>query len=157
MNSIAVNKNRCNLTVLEYTGLFGLDYNVVDNGDDWVIEYDANATEICNAIEEHVGYMFNYPDEVQVELLNNASKDMTAKLNKYIDGIARSYRYDDMKSVRSYCGFPNPFRDQCLVLAAWSAECWVVAGQIEAAVKSGERPMPSMEEVIAELPECELA
>jgi len=143
--------------LLKYTGLFGVPHTVSETDTDFIIDYDNEyGTVICEAIEEHNEYGMDFPVEVQQLMMLNASKEMTAELNVYIDGIAKSFRYDDMKSVRSYTGFENPFREECTTLAQWSAQCWITAGTIEAAVVAGDRPMPSMAEVLEELPECEL-
>lgn len=57
-----------------------------------------------------------------------------------------------MMSARSYAGYTNPFQTEAQKLAVWASDCWVVAGTIEADVKAGLRPMPTVAEVIAELP-----
>jgi len=46
------------------------------------------------------------------------------------DAKAKEMMYDNMQSVRAYCGYDNPFRSECLRIAEWADACWVVAGEI---------------------------
>ena len=73
-------------------------------------------------------------------------------IQKHLDTTAQSLRYDNMISARSYTGYTNAFQTEAQALATWASECWVVAGQIEADVKNGDRAMPTVEDVLAELP-----
>lgn len=153
MGKIITPKNATYLPLLTYTGLFGIDVQVSDAGEDWLINYaDVDGSVVCEAVEEHNGYQMNFPVEVQQLMMSNASKELTAALNNYLNSVAQSLRYDDMKSVRSYTGFVNAYQEEAIALAQWSADCWIKAGQIEQEVLAGTRGMPTLAEVIAELP-----
>lgn len=153
MNTIQTPKDSTYLPLLKYTGLFGIDVEIVDADTHWAIKYAEELGErVCEAVEVHNEYAMNFPVELQQEMMANAKIAFTAALNNYLDGIAQSFRYDDMKSVRSYTGFDNPYREESIALAQWSADCWLIAGQIEADVVSGTREIPTIEEVVSELP-----
>lgn len=153
VGKISTPKNNTYLPLLQYTGLFGINVEITETDTDWVIEYsDVDGAQACEAVEEHDGYAMQFPVEVQQLMMQNASVQLTAELNNYLDEVAQSFRYDDMKSVRSYTGFDNPYQAEALVLAQWSTTCWVKAGEIEADVIIGDRLMPTLAEVIAELP-----
>jgi len=155
MGQIIVPKNNTYVPLLKYTGLFGIKVDITEYDEsNWLIVYaDTDGEKVCAAIEEHESYNMSFPDSLQSEMMANADKELTAGLNAYIDGVAQMYRYDDMKSARSYAGFENAFQAQALRLAQWSTDCWVKAGEIEQEVLAGSRDMPTLDEVIAEFPE----
>ena len=82
--------------------------------------------------------------EAQAQSINNA-------IQNHLDTKAQEFRYDNMMSARSYTGYTNAFQAEAQALATWASECWVVAGQIEADVKAGNRDMPTVDEVLTEL------
>ena len=86
------------------------------------------------------------------QLLQQASLEINNAIQNHLDSKAQEFRYDNMMSARSYTGYTNPFQAEAQELAVWASECWVTAGQIEADVLSGTRPMPTADEVLAELP-----
>ncbi len=77
--------------------------------------------------------------------INNAIQNM-------LDDKAKEYRYDNIMSVRSYAGYANSFQAEAQVLAIWAADCWVKAGEIEQEVIAGIRELPTIEEILAEMP-----
>lgn len=82
------------------------------------------------------------PTEEQVlETLTNA-------VQCHLDALARQYRYDN---IHTACGWAGEF-DDATALKTWAAECWRVAGAIEAAVNDGVRLAPTVDAMIAELP-----
>ena len=79
------------------------------------------------------------PEEIKAEI--------EQAIQKMLDDKAKELRYDNMMSARSYAGFDNPFQTEAQALAVWCANCWLVAGQMEA---SGE--VYTVEEVLAQMP-----
>lgn len=71
---------------------------------------------------------------------------------EYLNTKAKELRYNDIVSARSYAGYDNAFQAEALKLSQWSSKCWEVAGQIEQDVLTGKRNMPTVEELISELP-----
>ena len=81
----------------------------------------------------------------QVSAINNA-------IQNHLDTKAQEFRYDNMMSARSYAGYANPFQAEAQALATWCADCWATAGTIQADVEAGNRDMPTVDEVLSELP-----
>lgn len=78
---------------------------------------------------------------------------ISSAIQNMLDTKAQSMRYDNMMSARSYAGYANPFQVEAQSLAVWGANCWAKAGQIDLDVSNGKRPMPTVEEVLSEMPE----
>jgi hypothetical protein len=85
-------------------------------------------------------------------VLEQKQKAFNQAIQTHLDGKAKEYRYDNIMSARSYAGYDNPFQTEAQKLAVWASNCWVKAGEIEADVQSGNRDMPTIDEVLAELP-----
>ena len=78
--------------------------------------------------------------------------EITSAIQSMLDAKAQSMRYDNMMSARSYTGYVNPYQAEAQSLAIWASNCWVKSGEIEAAVWDGTRVMPTVAEVLAEMP-----
>ncbi|MCW8932177.1 MAG: hypothetical protein OQL19_18330 [Gammaproteobacteria bacterium] len=91
-------------------------------------------------------------DALSAQSIEQSKAEINNAIQNLLDTTAQSLRYDNMMSVRSYAGYVNPFQEEAQTLAVWASECWVVAGQIEADVIAGTRPMPTVDEVLSELP-----
>lgn len=92
------------------------------------------------------------PEEVYALEAQKKFIEMSDVIQSLLDSTAQQYRYDNIMSARSYCGFDSPFRLECENLASWAAQCWVQAGIIENDVKNGLRPIPTEVELLQELP-----
>ena len=89
---------------------------------------------------------------ITAEAIEKARDDMNNGIHNLLDSKAKELRYDNIMSSRSYAGYINPFQTEAQNLSIWCANCWVKAGEIEAEVVAGTRAMPTVEEVIAEMP-----
>lgn len=87
-----------------------------------------------------------------VPLIQSKQKAFNRAIEKHLDNKAKEFRYDNIMSARSYAGYDNPFQAEAQKLAVWASNCWVKAGEIEADVKAGKRDMPTIDEVLSELP-----
>ena len=88
---------------------------------------------------------------IQVEIAEKADL-MRKAIAKHLDSKAQSFGFDDIKSARTYTGFNNPFKSIAIKLAKWSAGVWFKAEQIKQEVAKGKRNMPTVEELLNELP-----
>lgn len=81
---------------------------------------------------------------------SNVQQAVATAIQELLDSTARQPpgRYD---SIHTACGWADKFPDAAAI-RDWGAACWVKAGEIEAAVTSGTRPLPSVAEVLAEMP-----
>ena len=81
------------------------------------------------------------PEQLKVEI--------ESAIQKMLDDKAKSLRYDNMMSARSYAGYTNPFQVEAQALATWCVNCWIKAGELEAIGTS-----MTVDEVLAQMPEC---
>lgn len=110
--------------------------------------YGKDLTQITEGEKEAI---INPPKSPE-ELLEIARTEMNNAIQNLLDTTAQSFRYDNIVSVRSYAGYVNPFQEEAQTLAIWASSCWVKAGEIEAEVTDGTRAIPTVDEVLAELP-----
>ena len=86
------------------------------------------------------------------EVLAEQQQSFNNAIQNHLDTKAQSLRYDNINAIGKYVGYVNDFQAEAEALGAWASSCWKVAGQIEADVQSGVRVMPTVDEVILELP-----
>jgi len=86
------------------------------------------------------------------EILVQEVTDINNAIQNHLDTKAQSLRYDNINAIGKYVGYENDFRAEAEKLGAWASSCWKVAGVIEADVSAGNRVMPTVDEVLAELP-----
>jgi len=83
-------------------------------------------------------------------------KDIKTQLGKWtseiLDEEAKARKYDNMKSVRTYTGYPNIYQKECVELALWSSNSWYVLETIEEKVLNGSIKINNKEELKAQLP-----
>lgn len=98
--------------------------------------------------------------EEEIELHLNPIKtqeqikaEISSAIQSMLDSKAQELRYDNINSIAKYIGYDNPFRTEAEALGLWCASCWAELAIIEEEVESGERVLPSLEEILAELPE----
>jgi len=81
--------------------------------------------------------------------------DYMAVVQQHMDACAVSFGYDNLLSVVSYAEEPAVPRYQAegQAFRAWRSACWLACEQMLAAVQAGERPAPTHDELVGELPE----
>lgn len=78
----------------------------------------------------------------------------TAAIQAHLDGFARTRNYDGILSAATYATSTVPkFRAEGQYAVESRDATWAKAYEILGAVMTEQRPMPTLEEVIAELPE----
>ena len=96
-----------------------------------------------------VNLVWTVTDIPAEDIAARVQRKTTIAIQDMLDRQAQEYRYDN---IHTACGWADKFADAA-VLRDWGAECWRVAGQIEQDVIAGNRPLPTPEEVLAEMPE----
>lgn len=91
----------------------------------------------------------------QTQKIENARNSFNQAIQTHLDTKAQELRYDNIISARSYAWYDNEFQGEALKLSQWASNCWVVAGQIETDVLNGTRTMPTIDEVLNEMPTYE--
>jgi hypothetical protein len=86
------------------------------------------------------------------------TKQLTDAVQQHMDKVAKSKGYDNLLSAVSYAeeaAVPQ-FQAEGISFRAWRSAVWAYCYAQLAAVLSGEREAPTVEELIAELPVLEL-
>ena len=77
-------------------------------------------------------------------------------IQSWIDGVCTSGvpYFRDIFSARGYVGDPNPaYHARAVALRDWSSSVWTTLDTIQADVLAGNRPFPTEQELLAELPQ----
>ncbi len=79
---------------------------------------------------------------------------LTRAVQAHLDAAARSAGYDSIYTAVSYADEPAVprFQAEGAAFRTWRSLVWDAANTIRAAVESGARPIPTAEQLIAELP-----
>lgn len=81
-------------------------------------------------------------------------QDFTTAIQSYLDTKAQELNYDSCLSVCSYVDTGvQKFDDEGKAFRAWRSAVWAKGYEILAQVQSGQREIPTTEELFAELPE----
>ena len=89
--------------------------------------------------------------EPTIEEKANAFK---ALIQGYMDAMARSLNYDDIKTAVTYAEEPSvpKFQNEGRALRAWRSQVWAASYALLAWVEAGEVDVPSEQELIDSLP-----
>jgi hypothetical protein len=84
---------------------------------------------------------------------------MRAAIQEHMDSAAKGYGYDDVKAAVTYAEEPAVARFQAegRAFRAWRSLVWAHAYGVLDKVQAGQRPQPTAEELLAELPALEVA
>jgi len=95
------------------------------------------------------------------EKFTKTLQDFNNAVLNYLDTICKSKGFtgDDKtrpyRAIANYVGYDNVFRDEAEKLGAWIALVFQKAESIEKDVLEGKRELPTIEEVLEELPKYE--
>ena len=131
-----------------------------------VIETENPATDFETSYQDGVELIDGVPttkwvitskteEEIQVEVAAKTTAILTSyktTIQAMIDSEAQSRGYDDINAIAKYQGYPNMYQEETIALGMWCADCWTKGYIILGEVQKGLRVLPSIEEVIAELP-----
>jgi hypothetical protein len=92
------------------------------------------------------------PTAIAIQVLTEGVEQAKIAVQTLLDTKAQSKGYDTIISATSYVGFPNAFRNESERFLTWKAGCWTKCYQILGAVQTGTRTLPTLEELLAEMP-----
>lgn len=93
------------------------------------------------------------PEETAQAALAVAERELTAAVQGYMDTIARARGYDSILSLCSYATSSNPlFAAEGQAGVNFRDGCWGVSHRIADDVRAGQRPIPTQQGVLDELP-----
>lgn len=85
--------------------------------------------------------------------------DRVAAVHAHMDATAQALGYDDIRSAVTYADEPAvpKFQAEGRALRAWRSLVWAHCYQVLDDVQAGRRPIPSAQDLIAELPALHIA
>jgi len=90
---------------------------------------------------------------LQEEFLASTKSRLTSAVQSMLDDKAKERNYDSILSLCSYATSPTAkFSDEGQAGVSWRDEVWAKGYAILADVESGERAIPTVDELLAELP-----
>jgi len=153
--NIKIYDNGFDLLELKYTVFFkniDLIYDMAINNGYLVITCSSDVSEekIFDLAESYFDLTKEDKDAL---IFSNKVEEMKKWIQEYLDETSLSFGYDDIKSVRSYTGFSNPFQAECTDIARWCTECWTYTIQAFSDIQAGIRTFPSTKtDLVNELP-----
>ena len=88
----------------------------------------------------------------QEEIIATTVKAMEEAIETHINTTVKAKGYNSQDSIAKYLVSGNPFYAECTTISLWIGSVWVYSHQVQADVMAGTRVMPTIEELIAELP-----
>ena len=88
----------------------------------------------------------------QEEIIATTAKAMEEGIENHINNTVKAKGYNSQDSIAKYLVQGNQFYDECTTISLWIGSVWIYAHQVQADVLAGTRTMPTIEELIAELP-----
>lgn len=92
------------------------------------------------------------PAPTQAEILAQAQATFTSIVQNYLDSTAQGRGYDNVVSVCSYAGAPNPFQAEGIKFVEWRGNVWATCYSVMNDVLAGTRGIPTEVELLALLP-----
>lgn len=75
-----------------------------------------------------------------------------AAIQQQLDASAQAKGYDSIVSACSYAGYANDFQAEAVAFGVWRASVWTYGYAELDKVIAGTRPLPTIAEILAELP-----
>jgi hypothetical protein len=95
----------------------------------------------------------NTPQPVDPPTNNEILATLTAAIQEHMDVKARERNYDGILSLCTYATSTNPkFAAEGQAGVVWRDACWAKGYEIMAEVQAGTREIPTVDELLAELP-----
>ncbi len=114
-------------------------------------DVEAHGREIfADAVAGKFGAVAEYV--APVETPEQIIEVFKAAIQNTLDDAARAKNYDDIVSACSYAGYPNVFQAEAIAFGQWRATVWAYGyGELDKVI-AGTRPVPTIAEILAELP-----
>ncbi len=74
------------------------------------------------------------------------------EVEQHLNNKAKEHGYDNIDTACSYASVENPFQEESKLFVAWRGNVWACCYQILNEVKEKKREVPSINELINELP-----
>jgi hypothetical protein len=87
-----------------------------------------------------------------IKSLKEVQQEFSDIVQNILDSKAKEKHYDNIISACSYAGAPNPFQAESQAFLSWRGDVWQKCYELLAAVEQGISTVPTVEQLIAELP-----
>ena len=127
-------------------------FHVPNEGEYAELWHDVHAYALANPamVTEEYPYVPPAPTAEEIQ------KMLTDGVQSYMDTKVQERGYDNIHTACSYANSTDEvFKAEGTACLAWRDSVWRTCYNILAEVKAGTRPIPTLEEVIAELPKLE--
>ena len=115
----------------------------------------ARVKEDLGALPE--GALLIAPQMTEQQKQAEIQANLTAAIQRVLDSRAQEFNYDSCLSVCSYSNSGvQKFDDEGQAFRIWRSKVWAKGYEILDAVKSGQREIPTEQQLLAELPELEI-
>ena len=119
-------------------------------------EYD-RATQRIGNVSYAIGTndvikTYEVVDIPQEEIIATTAKAMEDAIENYINETVKTKGYNSQDSIAKYLVSGNPFYDECTAISLWIGSVWVYSHQVQTDVLAGTREMPTVDELLTELP-----
>lgn len=84
--------------------------------------------------------------------LDDIITDFEKAIQTHLDVAAQLKGYDNILSACAYAGAPNPYRLEAESFVSWRGNVWAYCYGELTKVQTGIRPMPTIAQIIGELP-----
>ena len=121
----------------------------------------ASMAEWCNNNNAHIEDKGEYYEIVEnapapEPTIDEIKEQLIATVQAHLDNACKERGYDNGFACASYATFSVPkFKAEAHAVNDWVSLVWVECYKILDDVKAGKRPIPTKEELIAELPKLE--
>lgn len=114
---------------------------------------EASDDVVCGQIMQEDGSFVNPPPS-----LESIIKSYESAVQAHLNAVAIDAGYDSIVSAVTYAEEPAvpKFQAEGQAFRAWRSLCWAYCYEALEEVQDGERPQPSVEELISELPAIEI-
>ena len=114
----------------------------------------------CNENDAHIEDMGKYyevvANPIHIPTQEEIKKMFTDAIQNYLDTTAQSRRYDNIFTAISYVNSTDEiFAREAKACLEWRDKVWRTCYNILDEVEAGEREIPTIEELISELPTIE--
>lgn len=106
--------------------------------------------------EDKVVKTYTVKDIPQEEIMDRKKNEAERAVQAHINDKCKKLGYDNENSIAKYLVDGNPFYDECKSISLWIGSVWTYTHQVQADVLAGVREVPTINNLIAELPTLEV-
>ena len=138
--------------IIETTKSIGELASIFNPATEWV---DVTGMDVkIGDIAQHVGGILQF---VTPESMSDPQAILTNAVQEMLDNQAKSLGYDNIFTASTYVASSIPkFQTESVALVAWRDQVWVSCYAILVDVLAGIRLIPTVDELLAELPKFEV-